>query len=67
MIAEALPRECKKCVFYDDGFTKGIKGICRRKPPVVMIVPNGAVALYPKTEWPEVYARKDWCGEGWKL
>lgn len=48
---------CRTCQFFDLFFTTA--GICRAHPPRITARSDGGVT----TEWPEVDAADDWCGE----
>jgi hypothetical protein len=49
-------QNCGNCLFF---YKMGSSYICRRHPPVVMMMPNENNTI---TDWPRVI-RDDWCGE----
>jgi len=56
------PASCPLCKFYTPDLNPQAapgNGVCRRKPPVAVLVPNGMVVAI----WPTVRAT-DWCVEG---
>ena len=57
-----MKKECRGCVFFEIEAMDVSKGICRRNPPTVFVMPDptgrpGFLSAYAPTQG------KSWCGE----
>jgi hypothetical protein len=53
-----MPKSCVLCQFYTPDMTNPTLGVCRKHPPTVYPMANGAVTIWPSVK------QTDWCGEG---